>query len=146
MKKLLFVVFVTVLASCDATEPPSPGRILTGTWGGDDAGFIVADTAVHVHIGCTKGDIPQTVTVDGSGKFDVPGEYSVDVHPVARGIIHPARFVGDVNGLRLTLTVMLTDTAVTLGPVELTFGREPDMRICPICRVVPAAVTPVQDD
>jgi len=35
----------------------------------------------------------------------------------------------------MTLTVTLTDTAVTLGPVQLTLGKEPRMGPCPICRV-----------
>jgi len=34
----------------------------------------------------------------------------------------------------MTLTVTLTDTAVTLGPVQLTLGQEPQMGPCPICR------------
>jgi hypothetical protein len=86
-----------------------------GTWGGDDAGLIVSATEVHAHIGCTNGN--------------------VDAHPVDRGILHPARFFGRTDGRTLTLVVRLTDTGQTLGPVELRFGREPSMRICPICRV-----------
>ncbi len=34
----------------------------------------------------------------------------------------------------MTLTVALTDTAVTLGPVTLILGQEPRMGPCPICR------------
>jgi hypothetical protein len=39
----------------------------------------------------------------------------------------------------MTLTVTLTDTAVTLGPVQLVFGRDPRMGPCPICRKPQAA-------
>jgi hypothetical protein len=31
--------------------------------------------------------------------------------------------------------VTLTDTAVVLGPVLLSYGKEPRMGPCPICRV-----------
>lgn len=31
---------------------------------------------------------------------------------------------------------MLTDTALSLGPVTLFYNREPEMRMCPICRPV----------
>jgi len=33
----------------------------------------------------------------------------------------------------MTLSVTLTDTAVTLGPVTLVLGQEPRMGPCPIC-------------
>jgi len=39
-----------------------------------------------------------------------------------------------VVGSSLTLTVTLTDTTVTLGPVLVFFGKEPRMGPCPICR------------
>ena len=56
-------------------------------------------------------------------------------HPVDRGILHPARFSGRVVDGWMTLVVTLTDTAVTLGPVQLVYGKEPRMGPCPICRV-----------
>jgi hypothetical protein len=34
----------------------------------------------------------------------------------------------------MTLTVMLTDTTVTLGPVQVVYGKEPRMGPCPTCR------------
>jgi hypothetical protein len=33
----------------------------------------------------------------------------------------------------MVLTVQLTDTAVTLGPVSLVFDQDPVMGPCPIC-------------
>jgi len=44
------------------------------------------------------------------------------------------RFTGSTDGHLMTLTVALTDTAVTLGPVQLELGKEPRMGPCPICR------------
>ena len=35
----------------------------------------------------------------------------------------------------MTLTVSLTDIPRVLGPVTLTYGKEPKMGPCPICRV-----------
>jgi len=68
------------------------------------------------------------------GRFDVPGEHNITAHPVDRGIFHPARFRGLVRGSNMTLTIQLTDTTVTLGPVLLVYGKEPRMGPCPICR------------
>src|SRR3989441_9305288 len=81
-----------------------------------------------------QGDTKQAVVADEQGRFDVPGRYNITLYPVARGPDHPARFTGSVDGHLMTLTVTITDTAVTLGPVTLVLGQEPRMGPCPICR------------
>ena len=127
------VSFVAVLACSTATS----ARIteVTGTWGGDNAGLIVTNTDVHVHIGCTLGDAVGPVHPDADGRFEATGTYNVDAYPVDRGITHPATFSGQVIGETMTLTVSLSDTARVLGPVTLIYGKEPKMGPCPICRV-----------
>src|ERR1700693_2219863 len=108
---------------------------VVGTWGGDNAGLIVNDTDVHVHIGCTLGDAVGPIHPDADGRFEATGTSNVDAYPVSRGILHPAQFTGQISGLTMTLTVSLTDTARVLGPVTLIYGKEPKMGTCPICRV-----------
>src|SRR5207244_11809996 len=66
----------------------------------------------------------------------------ITAQPADRGILHPARFSGSVLGHTMTLTVTLTDTAVTLGPVELTLGQTPKLGPCPICLTRRAAARP----
>ncbi len=120
---------------CDPTGLKPP-KDLAGMWGGENAALIADDSSAHVHIGCTYGDGHQQIIPDPSGRFDVPGEQNITAYPVDRGILHPSRFVGRVIGSSLTLTVTLTDTTVTLGPVQLSYGKEPRMGPCPICRRV----------
>src|ERR1700674_1477126 len=122
-----------VLAGSAATS----ARIteVVGTWGGDNAGLIVTDTDVHVHIGCTLGDAVGPIHPDANGRFEANGTYNVNAYPVDRGIVHPAQFTGQIYGQTMTLTVSLTDTARVLGPVTLVYGKEPKMGPCPICRV-----------
>jgi hypothetical protein len=129
------VAGVLALASCSGGVGPVPGPVATGIWGGDNAGLIADDTSAHVHIGCTFGDVHRPIVADALGRFDVLGEQNISAYPVGPGILHPARFTGSIIGFTMTLTVSLTDTAVTLGPVKLTFGKEPSMGPCPICRV-----------
>ena len=127
--------FAALLGPCDlmnSSQPPGP---VVGTWGGENAGLMADDSSAHVHIGCTYGNVHQQIVPDPSGKFDVPGEHNITAHPVDRGILHPARFSGRVADGWMTLVVTLTDTAVTLGPVQLVYGKEPRMGPCPICRV-----------
>lgn len=125
---LLLVLFVE---TCPST---GPGRLLDGTWGGDNAGVVVADGMIHVHIACTYGDAAVTVADVVNGRFEVDGRHNITAHPVDLGVYHPARFEGRIVGEVLTLTVRLTDQATTLGPVRVTYGQEPRMQQCPICR------------
>jgi hypothetical protein len=96
--------------------------------------LIATDSSAHVHIGCTAGDVAGPLQVGTDGRFSVAGRYNITLYPVARGPDHPSRFSGQIEGIVMTLTVTLTDTAVTLGPVQLTLGKEPRMGPCPICR------------
>ena len=140
MRKALVAMLAAVaLLGCGSSlHPLEP--LLVGTWGGDNAGLIATDSSAHVHIGCTVGDVHQQLVADSSGRFDVLGIYNITAYPVYRGPDHPARFSGQIVGRVMSLTVTLTDTAVTLGPVLLTFGKEPRMGPCPICRT-PNAVS-----
>ena len=132
-KVVLASLTLIALRTCDIGGPHSSGPI-RGTWGGENAGLIAFDTTAHVHIGCSAGDTKQAIVTDDQGRFDVPGLYNITLYPVARGPDHPARFTGSVDGRVMTLTVTLTDTTVTLGPVQLFLGKEPRMGPCPICR------------
>jgi hypothetical protein len=142
MGAIIGTMFLGVIAACrgDASNgPPVDGRLAIGTWGGDSAGVIVNDTIVHVHVGCTYGDIPGRVRLDADGRFTAQGSFLLRAYPVAIGPTMPAQFVGRVSGSRLTITVTITDTiaktTVVRGPAAVTFGVEPRMANCPICRV-----------
>ena len=120
--------------ACSATTS-TPITEVSGTWGGDNAGMIVKDSDVHVHIGCTLGDAVGPIRPAANGEFTATGTYNVDAYPVDRGITHPATFTGRIVGTTMTLTVSLNDITRVLGPVTLTYGKEPTMGPCPICRV-----------
>ena len=134
MTRIIAILSAFSLLGCSATTS-TPITEVAGTWGGDNAGMIVKDTDVHVHIGCTLGDAVGPIRPDASGQFTATATYNVDAYPVDRGIIHPATFTGRIVGEKMTLTVSLNDTPRVLGPVTLTYGKEPTMGPCPICRV-----------
>jgi len=131
---LVFSAAAAVLGPCDPSSPVRPPKGVIGLWGGENAALIADDTSAHVHIGCTYGNIHQLLVPDAEGRFVVPGEHNITAHPVDRGIFHPAQFSGRIVGTSMTLTIALTDTTFTLGPVQLSFGKEPRMGPCPICR------------
>jgi hypothetical protein len=133
MTRITAILSIFAALACSAATS-LPITDVVGTWGGDNAGMIVSGTDVHVHIGCTLGDAVGPIRPDAAGRFDANGTFNVNAYPVDRGIVHPARFTGQITGLSMTLTVSLTDTARVLGPVTLVFGQEPKMGPCPICR------------
>lgn len=118
--------------------PPSDGRLALGTWGGDNSGVIVTDSAAHVHVGCTFGDMPGTVPLDATGRFTIDGSYVLRAYPVQVGPSLPAQFNGRVVGRTLVLVIAVNDTVekkvVALGPITVQYGRTPEMGPCPICR------------
>jgi hypothetical protein len=57
----LTVAAMLLGAACGSSAlSPSDGFVALGTWGGDNTGMIVTDSAAHVHVGCTFGDMPGT--------------------------------------------------------------------------------------
>jgi hypothetical protein len=132
---------MSLSATCSSDAPISPlpkDRLAAGTWGGENAGLLLDETLAHVHVGCTYGDFAAPVELDNAGRFNVSGSYLLRAYPVAVGPTMPAQFAGVVSGGSLTLSVAVNDTVekklVVLGPVTLTFGKEPRMGPCPICR------------
>lgn len=131
-------VFSLACSSAVSSVPISDGFIPLGTWGGDSGGMIVGDTAMHLHVACTYGDVSGRVPVSASGQFDVRGSYMLRAYPITVGPSVPARFIGHMDGSTITVTVIVDDTVehktVTRGPVTVKFGDEPRLGPCPICR------------
>lgn len=138
---LALTVAALLTASCDSdsVSPPDNDFISVGKWGGDFNGAIVTDTGMHVHVGCTYGDVIGRVALDNEGKFDVEGSYLLRAFPIVVGPTMPAQFVGTVRGSSMSLVVAVNDTVENkikvLGPVTVQFGKEPTMGPCPICLV-----------
>lgn len=136
----VLAVFVAGLAACSSTSAvlPADGLVPLGNWGGDSSAMIVGDTAVHLHISCTYGDVSGRIAIDATGGFDVSGSYMLRAYPIAVGPSVPARFVGHLSGSTLTVTAIVNDTTqhatVTRGPVTVTLGADPKLGPCPVCR------------
>ena len=136
---VLTVALVGTIADCSASGALGPpGPLALGTWGGDSAGMIVSDTAMHLHIGCTFGDVSGRVAVDANGQFDITGNYTLHAYPITVGPTVPARFVGHLDGTTAIVTAIIDDTTehktVTHGPIVVTLGKDPRLGPCPICR------------
>jgi hypothetical protein len=141
LQTILIGLAATIVLSCSSSSSTTAvmdGALALGTWGGDSAGLIVSDTAMHLHVGCTYGDASGRIPVDANGRFDVRGSYMLRAYPIAVGPTVPAQFVGHVDGAIATITAIIDDTVqhqtVTHGPVVVKFGDAPRLGPCPICR------------
>ena len=134
----LLPVCLYAAASCSTFDAPAGSVLASGTYGGTDAGLIVADTAFHLHVGCTYGDYSGKAALDRDGNFSVAGSYMLRAYPIVVGPSVPAQFTGHVSGASVTITAVVNDTVqhtiVTKGPVVVTLGTNPQMGPCPICR------------
>jgi hypothetical protein len=136
--KRWMMLFACLLAAACGGMNPLPSEVPLGTWGGNDAGLLVAAQGAHGHIKCTLGDTEGRIPLDGQGQFDVPAKWNVNAYPIDQGIVHPARMSGITDGEVLTYSVRLTDTGEKLGPASVTLGSEPQMVNCPICSLAVA--------
>jgi hypothetical protein len=136
---LAIPMLIGVLIGCSAGAnlPPLNGPLAIGTWGGNGAAMIVSDTSMHLHVGCTYGDVHGRVPLT-NGSFDVDGSYMLRAYPITIGPTVPARFRGKVTGNTATITVTVDDTVqhqtVVKGPVNVVLGEQPQLGPCPICR------------
>lgn len=132
------IIVVACSSAATTTIPPFDGNLPLGNWGGENAGMIVSDTAMHLHIGCTYGDASGRVPVGSGGRFDVAGSYMLRAYPIAVGPAVPVRFTGRLDGAKVTITATVDDTVrdttIVLGPVSVAYGAEAKLGPCPICR------------
>jgi hypothetical protein len=105
----------------------STQSIQAGTWGGTDLRLEAAADGNRFEFGCAHGAVPQPITLDAKGNFDVVGEFVYEHGgPVSEYEIedkHPARYTGTVtDGSIMVVTVTITDENKTFGPYKLTLG------------------------
>ena len=127
-KHPLLACALGALALLACGEPrTSPPAVITGEWGGDHAGLIATPDSGTMEYDCAVGRITEPLRPGNNGVFAAVGTHT----PGHGGPIRidevtprrPARYTGHVAGDRMTLTVVMTDSAVTVGTFELVRGR-----------------------
>jgi len=118
-----------LLLAC-GTEAPDPTEIPAGVWAGRDARATVDASGTQFAFRCAAGSAPPPLTLDSSGRFDLPGSYELQAGPEPYRR-EPARFRGKVRGQAMTLEVRLGDGSLAWGPGELVLGGpEPQLMPC----------------
>jgi hypothetical protein len=116
-----------------AAPEPTKRPPLKGNWGGEGAGVEVTEEGARLFFDCAKGSIDVPITPDEDGRFEVTGRYVKE----GPGPTRPeqtqgvgARYLGQLEGNTLTLSIRLTLARDVLGPFTLTRNRMPRVREC----------------
>lgn len=104
-----------------------PGdRVPAGRWGGDGVVVQVGEQGARLEFSCAHGTIDEPLAVDARGRFDLRGTYVNERGgPVREDEAPPprARYVGELDGDRLRLSITLVQPERPVGAFTLTHGR-----------------------
>ena len=125
------LTFLFLVAAC--ADIPTATDLL-GSWGGDHLLMQVDAVGASLEYDCASGTINEPIRPDAMGRFDVLGVHTPGQGgPVRQGEVGPsyaARYVGRVEGRRMTLTVSLVDTTAVVGTFDLEQGRSGSVWKC----------------
>ncbi|HEV2860922.1 MAG TPA: hypothetical protein VGX48_07955 [Pyrinomonadaceae bacterium] len=109
----------------------------TGTWGGRGVVLVVTDEGASVEFDCAHGTIEGRIELDADGRFEVAGTFVPEGGPTSVPADGPAkeknikaRYIGRVEGRKMTLDVKLPETVGGDGALTLTHGQEPRLEKC----------------
>ena len=120
-------------ADLPVSEKPRTRPLPTGTWGGKHISIEVTARKVSIEYDCAHATIDKRIALDRNGRFDVPGMQSSERGgPVRPGPEsgYAARFVGQVKGNEMTLTVTNSETNESIGTFTLKYGQQPRLMKC----------------
>ena len=101
---------------------------ITGEWSGQHITLKITAQGADVEYDCAHGSITQKIIADKKNRFTVAGTY-VEEHggPVradapTEGVA--VRYIGQVSGKKMTLTVKRKDNGAIVGTFTLLHGQE----------------------
>jgi hypothetical protein len=128
---LAAIVALPILAGC-STDPV--GVVPGDFFGGEGVLLTIRDSGADLEWDCAAGRIEEAFETADDGSFDLEGTHTPGVGGPIREDDPPdseaARYKGRLSGSRMTLTVELPESGVTLGPHELRFREEALLRRC----------------
>jgi hypothetical protein len=133
---LVLLALPLLLTLFEQSRACSPGKVTNmtqdnssippGLWGGEHIRLQVTDKGAEVAYDCAHGTIDAPIALNSKGSFDIRGgfvpERSGPIRREQQSNNRPARYVGEVDGDTMTLTVTLTDSSEKVGPFTLTRG------------------------
>jgi hypothetical protein len=119
--------------SCSAGHSAvSFDRVPAGNWGGEHLQLVVTGSGGTSEFDCAHGSLDSLLTVDGEGRFDVPGTLVREAGPVREGEEEPrqsVRYAGSTDGRTMEIEVV-SAIGERIGSFHLERGRTAILRKC----------------
>ena len=128
----LWALSVATLGLC----PPGgePKRVSAGQWGAVGIAMEVTESGATIEYDCAHGTIDQPLVLDADGRFDVKGQHFREHGgPIREGEEprgEPVRYLGQVAGDSMTLTVKPEGSDSPIGNHQLVRGKMGRIRKC----------------
>ena len=104
-----------------------PKRVSAGEWGAVGIAMEVTESGARIEYDCAHGTIDQPLVLDADGRFDVKGhhfrEHGGPVREGEESRGEPVRYVGQVTGDSMTLTVKPEGSDSPIGNHQLVRGK-----------------------
>lgn len=108
--------------------------VKTGSWGGDHIRLDVTENGATIDYDCAHGTIDRKIVPDAAGQFDAVGthvrEHGGPIRKDEEENAHPARYSGQIQNDKMTLTVTETDKNITVGTFTLVYGENGRVMKC----------------
>ena len=131
--QVALLLTLATLYACSTTGAPSTaGAPIVGRWSGAHAELTLTESGGTIDYDCAHGGLYSHVVPNSVGEFDVLGVHVRERGGPSRiGEIPdslPARFIGELNGDRMRLRVLVGID--TLGPFALQLGAPSQLVRC----------------
>ena len=129
----LVLLFLVLLCGAALVYSRMTQRIPRGVWGGTHIHMDVGERSATIEYDCARGEIAGPLTVDGQGKFRLPGTFTAerggpiraDDEPRAQ----PATYSGEIKGTTMTLTLKVSGVDET-ETFTLEKGKQGELFKC----------------
>lgn len=129
--RLAAIVALPILAGC-SNDPV--GVVPGDFFGGEGVLLTIRDFGADLEWDCAAGRIEEAFETARDGSFELDGTHTPGMGGPIREDdpprTEPARYAGRVSGSRMTLSVVLPESGVTLGPYDLRYRQEAVLRRC----------------
>jgi len=128
---LAFAAATFCLGSAEAGEAK---RITAGQWGATGIAMEVTESGSRIEFDCAHGTISEPILLDSEGRFDVKGlhfrEHGGPIREGEESKGEPVRYVGQVTGDTMTLTIKPEGSDTAIGSYKLVHGKSGRIRKC----------------
>jgi hypothetical protein len=107
---------------------------IIGSWGGKHISVEITGQGANIEFDCAHAKINEKITLDKRNRFDASGTYveerggPIRLNEKSNGFA--AKFIGQIKGKQMTLTIKRKDNNKIIGTFTLIRGEEPFLVKC----------------